>query len=352
MKLLNICIAAIAISTLSHAGNEGGGGGGICTPQKCMTLAEAGLRFDKIGTEDFRLSVEQVKDLITVIDTLPLDFDRRTFRKNIMGRQKNYIVAQASDMEKFEKFKEEYKKILKGSGYGEDAGFELLAATVGDKTYILPGFEKLTTRGKSLILIHEGMIRHYKASVPQALELDGHILDATKVAQGEDKVTVNYLSLIEIFEKFKIAKATEQGKVSGNIIERRIIDANLEVQKIRVGKFTSQSYTQLVHTNCLLHIENTVSSPVENALLSKGYFLVRGGAPESGELSLTNFELNQSVNSNGCLDTHVAGFIQYKKGQSSIQVAGGVNRHACNEIWGVIDAEKTASYLFPVCKIK
>ena len=179
-----LLLAALTSTGLAMAGREGGGGGGICTPKKCLTLAEAGLRINTRLTNNFSIGTAQKKDIETIMNSLPdtIDVDKGIFLRKVMGKSKTFVVVEDGNSVRFENFKKEYAEILQSEGMSSK-NFELLAATEKENTYILPGFERLSLRGKSLLLIHEALIREYGASVLQALKFDGELLDFIKLSE-------------------------------------------------------------------------------------------------------------------------------------------------------------------------
>lgn len=354
MKTLSRSIAIMLLTmTFAHAGNEGGGGGGICTPIKCLTLAEAGLRVDVQGTNQFSFTVEQVKDLEKVIDMLPVQFDKKEFRKKILGRSTHYVLAQESDITKFAQFKKEYEDLLKGSAFALDSvtGFELLAATAKNKTFLLPGFDRLTTRGKSLIFIHEGLIRSYKATVLQALAFDGHVLDSIKAIEGQES-NFNYMAMVELLEDLRIVRRAPTLRVSGQVLERRIIDSILEVHQMKWGLVFTENFTLLQHSSCVLKVSEQLDSSIETALMQNGFFIQISSEVNDGDLILSRYHLNQTTNGEYCKETNLTGLIQYQRNNSLITVAGGTERRTCVKYFVEMDADHAAKKLFPKCQVR
>lgn len=179
---LLMCLATAVptfVGAQSRRGAEsGGGGGGVCTATRCMTLAQAGLRIDLEKTNEFRISDEVIAEIMTILKKLPVSFEYTSdhqdfFRKTYTS---TFVVVGEKETRAFRKFKQEYFSIL-ASTEMDSRSFQLLAVSKDHKTYILPGFELLDTRGKALLLIHEALIRDYGASVAQALAFDGKLMD-------------------------------------------------------------------------------------------------------------------------------------------------------------------------------
>jgi hypothetical protein len=159
MNTFKVFALLAVISLGAFAGNEGGGGGGICTPKRCMTLAQAGLRIDEQKTNDFELEQVVVDEVVKIVSSLPVTFPKAYFFRQALGGPSTFIVASENNVKSFQNFKTEYFDILRSSGI-EAKTFQLLAVSKDYKTYLLPGFDLLDTRGKALILIHETLIRH------------------------------------------------------------------------------------------------------------------------------------------------------------------------------------------------
>jgi hypothetical protein len=339
--------AAISQRELNHnarRGNEGGGGGGICTPARCITLAEAGLRMDAQGTADFRLTVEQVRDMEDVISAIPTRFDRRDFQRRILGQSRDYVVASETDVAKFQQFRAEYVRLLRNTPFAPEVneGFQLLAVTQGDKTYLLPGFDKLNLRSRSLILIHEGLIRSYGASVQQALVMDGLVLTALN-----DATAVDVVALGEILSDLRIAGAPRRSSPS-----LRVIDGLLEVEQVRAGRFTRVTRTVLRHRTCILKIENSLPNGIARGLMNNGFILDRNPSIDNGDLTLRELDLAQIITPQGCVETRLTGFIHYAGAERSLSVAGGSAQNSCQYNNFISDAERTTESLFPTCESK
>lgn len=179
MKSTKIIAGALLLTMLSlkaFSGNEGsGGGGGICTPKSCMTLAQAGLRIDDKETAYFHLEQALVDEVDSVINSLEVDFDKKAFIAEVIGDNSTFAVVAGTEVKRFNKFKKEYLSIVKDSEINASQ-FQLLAVSQSGRTFLLPGFQKLDTRGKALLLIHERLIR-FGVPVLTALKFDGLLLD-------------------------------------------------------------------------------------------------------------------------------------------------------------------------------
>lgn len=220
--LLFLCLITSSIA-LGAGGREGGGGGGVCTDKRCLTLAQAGLRINTARTLGFRLEDEVVKSLMDLIDRLPWEFDRSELKKLAAGGPDTFAVVSESDLEKFEKFKTEYMEILRDTDFQEKV--ELLAVSSKGKTYLLPGFEKLDSKGKALLLLHEMLIRDFKASVLQALTFDGLLLDFT---EGQ---TTAAKDLIRLLKVLRVIPSAQEFNV-------RVLNTGAKVEAITVAMQT------------------------------------------------------------------------------------------------------------------
>lgn len=185
-QILNFAlILGLNFSVAAMAGDDRGGGGGICVNDKCITVPEAGFR---IAPEQEHLEAPIVpaatfNDIRTIFQSI--QFDKITgSEEEYIGRALAYpsifVRVRGYNEQKFGQYKEEYLKLLKANGMSTE-GFALLAVSAKDedgntKTYLLPEFYKANTRTQALTLIHESRIRG-GMSVQNALYLDGKILD-------------------------------------------------------------------------------------------------------------------------------------------------------------------------------
>lgn len=188
--------------SVSNAGNEGGGGGGICIAKRCMTLAQAGLRIDEKKTSEFELEQSVVEEIAKIVKSIPF-YIGTDLQSSTIGRKDTFIVVSENQTKDFAKFKKEYLGILKDSKM-DSQQFELLAISKDNKTYLLPGFELLDTRGKALLLIHESLIRDSHASVIQALTWDGYLVDFLAASENGTGAAFDRWPMIQILIDMKV----------------------------------------------------------------------------------------------------------------------------------------------------
>lgn len=193
MKKLILTILIMS-GVQAYAGNDGGGGGVICiTSEKCITLAEAGLRIKADGASPAApqrpaLSLEVVKEVEAIINALPLHFEVRSALEKITNVPVTaYRAVEYIDDKNFKKIKEEYYKILSENNF-PSSDLEIAAVSDFETTYLLPEFYKLSLRSQALTTIHEAVVRK-TGSVLKALELDGYIVDALNGKQNSYELT-------------------------------------------------------------------------------------------------------------------------------------------------------------------
>ena len=207
-KSIVLGFSLLAYSTLGFGGGaNGGGGGGLCFNEKCLTLAQAGLRINKEKTKIFELEQPVIEEMVSLIGKIPANINVKSFMTTAVSYSETFVIAEGSGRN-FERFKKEYLKILKDNSFNTEK-FELLAISQDRKTYLLPGFEKLDTRGKALLLIHESLIRNYNASVIDALTFDGLFLDyLNAIENGTDK-DYDAWPMIELFAKLNMIHSSD-----------------------------------------------------------------------------------------------------------------------------------------------
>ncbi|MES2770340.1 MAG: hypothetical protein V4596_14450 [Bdellovibrionota bacterium] len=210
-KLILIVVSMFAIHAQANLGADGGGGGGVfcLTKDKCVTLAEAGLRIKQdVAPKSVAAPPANFEFVITQDVLNEVDAILKTINKNSKYRfkvglanldldtgldsemNKRYKVVEAYDGVKYKRIISDYNKILKEEGY--DQSFSIGAVSDRDTTYLLPDYFKLNSRSKALLLIHENLVRAVLSSTLEyamepvqlriyatrfALKLDGYLLD-------------------------------------------------------------------------------------------------------------------------------------------------------------------------------
>jgi hypothetical protein len=179
-----LLIIATLLSLQAYAGADkgGNGGGGFCySPDKCVTLAEAGLRIPA-DIPLFLVSQETEDAIRKILHSLPESEGLITKRiSRALGDRDTFVPIQKDSDRKFRKITEDYKKLIKtyAPNLLTDA-FELFAVSDQQKqiTYLLPAFFNLTPTSQALILIHEANVRGFPSSViPYAVQWDGFLYD-------------------------------------------------------------------------------------------------------------------------------------------------------------------------------
>ena len=317
MKILGL---AVLLSAFAMAGQEGGGGGGICSPRSCITLAEAGLRINSHMTNEFKIGMEQKNDLYQLIELIPVDFDKKILYRSAIGDSKTFKVVEAQDKNKFEKFKQEYLSIL--SSVGMDAkDFKLLAATKKTTTYILPEYEQLNTRSKSYVLIHEALIRNYGASVKEAIRFESEILDYIKLAQENMAHSFDASTLQSLVVDLKMGKqhfVNEYNIIYGND-HRYFLDKSPEY----IESFFKQSLSASLYADCVMETKNQklcelMPETYEQWVLKN--IIYEGNVHSNLKASMMMKYLKSDARSKNMVHVAYTGYLLYPKEKSYVDV--------------------------------
>ncbi|MES2768972.1 MAG: hypothetical protein V4596_07495 [Bdellovibrionota bacterium] len=181
MNILKLGLIAIFIGlNIANAATDGGGAGGFCVEDQCVTLAEAGFRIKEKSLDTPVVSSAVFNEMKSIIQSLPLTVEMKSdLVLYSTGTSEIYKKVDSYNEENFDSYKSEYRKILsENPQYKPNPAEELklFAVSNRDNTYILPKFYSLSTRSQALVLIHEGIIRKTQ-KVPLALRIDGAIQD-------------------------------------------------------------------------------------------------------------------------------------------------------------------------------
>jgi hypothetical protein len=186
-------VALLGATLPAHAEREGtasgGGGGGLCDESGCKTLSQAGLRIAPEAQVGVLLDPSVVREVRAVLSKIPVPALADKIAKAAIGDSETFRVVSQENAVHFAAFRQEYVDLLKKYGSGIDQSkLQLIAVSDHSHTYFIldpssPAgrpvtyFEKLNTRGKALILVHEAMIRSFKAAEVPAIRFDGLLQD-------------------------------------------------------------------------------------------------------------------------------------------------------------------------------
>lgn len=271
MKFKSLALLAVlSMSSVYGAGGEsGGGGGGICTPKKCMTLAQAGLRIDETRTAYFELDQEVIDEAKKIINSINvLGFNKGSFLSGIVGSKETYKIVNENEVKKFAKFKKEYLALMKENS-ADAQGFELLAVSQGySRTYLLPGFDRLDVRGKALLLIHEVLVKRLNINgkgslktIKDVLQFDGVLIDYLKSI--EEGASFDEWKLIEVMYNVSLIQGNAQNvELIASLIRKFGPQATADICK-EIGEVTSTEdsnfYCRISHEQSLalrtLHVD-------------------------------------------------------------------------------------------------
>jgi hypothetical protein len=177
--VLSIFLTGMPLSVFAATGtSNGGGGGGLCDVNGCKTLAQAGLRInDEYEYYDIESAV--LNDLETVLKQMPygIKLYAKSLFLEIIGEEKTFRLATPENLPAYKQFRNDYLNLIKVVAPETDISkFDLLAASDRETTYILPNYFGLDTRGKSLLLIHEYLVRKGR-DLRDILRFDGVFKD-------------------------------------------------------------------------------------------------------------------------------------------------------------------------------
>jgi hypothetical protein len=213
MKALLIGLSLILSASASQAffgfgrsGNEGGhGGGGVCDLRSCQTLAQAGVTLKLENTSEFELEPEVIDEITHIVNVLPFNAtnkDKAQLVDYIIAGRGTLKLSHDQDSRSFRKYRKEYLKLLASSGAKvNEENFQLLAASDIQNTYIFPGYFKLNTRGKALLMIHELNIR-WRHSLQMTLVFDGLVQDYLQRYEAKKTSGFDYWNFNKLTHEF------------------------------------------------------------------------------------------------------------------------------------------------------
>ncbi len=197
-----LALAAALTSLNAHAGDDAHGGGVVCiTPQKCVTLAEAGLKVKAPETQDdfyvlpkaLRAGVHATLDLTGLSDEIT-----SYLAEDAIGNIHTYIPVETVDPKKLEAVRQEYVATISEMFPGFDLKkFEIIAwSDNAGHTYLTPRFFEMPINVQTLTLIHEGNVRR---GGPQplfaALSFDLYLWELTQTPNRINQPNFNLLGL-------------------------------------------------------------------------------------------------------------------------------------------------------------
>lgn len=212
-KTLGMLALATTLSFAAMAGNEGGGGGGLCLENgPCKTLAETGFRIAP-DLPEFEIDDHTLIALNEILKEMPRYFS--VSQGTVIGNKGDIVSLQIEDSTKVNVFVEEYKQLIRKQSPNFDfSNFELLAFTLKGKTYlVLDKFQRMPDpKSRAILLMHEAYIRVYKSSVENALRMDGQVLDYVQAKR--DKALSNF-DYWEFYKALGRAKILNQYEING-----------------------------------------------------------------------------------------------------------------------------------------
>ncbi len=181
VQALALLVSLSSFSAVAGA-ESGGGGGGICKGNKCITLAEAGFKFTNPTNPNYEFSYQVIKELDDINSKLPLKISTEA----VIGKPGDVVVVEVSNDRRVKKFLKDYQSLLVANGSADlSKRIELLAFTNGKKTYLIrEKYESLDTRSQALLLLHECKLRVMGMSLTEALKTDIATVDYLKALES------------------------------------------------------------------------------------------------------------------------------------------------------------------------
>lgn len=213
---LLIASAALAQPAAATTGREGGGQGVICI-DRCMTLAEAGLRVVGAPVEGQRqttkvpaISAALYKQYVQLIENSGLEV-LKLMAIPPAEAVNDFEPVVVVDPVKYDRIQKEYLELMSDSGF-PSAGFQLSAISDAERTYLLPAFldSRANDRTRVLTMAHEWAWRLYfrspelqrriprKEMLRRILAFDSSLL---KFASGDKSEAINLAVLLKPFDQ-------------------------------------------------------------------------------------------------------------------------------------------------------
>jgi hypothetical protein len=226
LSLILATSASQAFFGFDRSGNEGGhGGGGVCDSKKCQTLAQAGITLKLENVSEFELEPEVIDEITHIINVLPFNAtneDKSQLVDYVVTSRGTLKLSHDQDSRSFKKYRNEYLKLLASSGAKvNEKNFQLLAASDMHSTFIFPGYFKLNTRGKALLMIHEFNIR-WRQSLQMTLVFDGLIQDYLQRYEAKKTSGFDYWNFNKVTHEFGLgfSPSYTEGDNIINLIDR------------------------------------------------------------------------------------------------------------------------------------
>lgn len=188
-KLMMTCLLTTLMgqSVQALAGREGGGGGGICIGNKCITLAEAGIRITENApvSSQWHMSLAVLNHIKQISKTLP--FGGEDILKKAIGKTDTFSIPETVNPKLLRQITKEYQEVLreaKNEAIAKD--LKIFAISNSTETFLLPSFFDLNDYQKALVLVHEGIVRDVKQDYRLALQFDGEYLDYLKREESHE----------------------------------------------------------------------------------------------------------------------------------------------------------------------
>lgn len=310
-----IALALIALaSPLAHARNavDGGGSGGLCTESSCKTLAQAGLRVVTETRNPFYVDAAVTREIRSVLGQLPLAPEAlNALVQATLGYPGVFKIVAPADVKKFAAYRNEYLQLLRRHGQGLDATqLRLFAVSDHQNTYLIQDsptstfYDRLDTRGKALLMIHEAMIRSFRANAIQANRVDGMLQDLPVGSRPPVDTQVQIL-----------AAMAEANVISDEQRDEAFVGVALRSQggSATIGDFCDKAIAVRNgwgDSYCMLNMENAIRLQNVSPLLPNlmvGIFVwarhLEGGAceiRESGKIFLENGQIRYEDASQKC----------------------------------------------------
>lgn len=304
IKGMALMAFAASMSLATFAGNEGGGGGGICQNDKCITLTQAGFRIVDTTETLYSIPSATVRELDQIVEiTRALDLELST--DLIIGAPSDITFVEVVDPTLYKKFIAEYREILSPNQPEMAKKVELLGFTSEKKTYLIKNkFDALDVRGQALLLIHEALLRNYATNLTEVMKFEGALADLLN--DINNNVRPDYISFLHTADMKRVGSDEENPEfLSAETLRRSNLLAEflLKYDEVLSTNSDTVTYSELLRSNDSMPFISNIVTPgylhadeyfSRHKVVEKFYDYIQSLIPNKrrGSVQVTNQTLN------------------------------------------------------------